>query len=592
MVKADSQANGSRGFAHSMGRVLASPWFPWIAVAIGLLLTCRAVGNGLDADDYYHRAVLNGSSRYGEKLPDPQGMFRFLPGDPEFSRELMDMGFLPWWSYPNIKAEFLQFIPTQTHILDYWLWPDSPELMHVHSLVWFALLVFLTAQFYRRMLGPTWMAGVAALLFAIEDGHGMPVGWIANRNILIAASFGVGCLMAHDVWRREGQVWAMPLAVVLWALCLCSKEAGIATSAYLFAYALWIDGSAFWQRFLTMLPYGIVLVVWRIVRDALGFGVTNVGYYYDPITDPGQFGMALVERFPVLLFGQWGMLSDLWLMFGELGSLFWWSVVAYICLLGLLLWPVVRRDRIARFFATGMLLAVIPICATTPSDRLLMFVGLGAFGLMVRFWYAVFAAVGLRPQFAIWRKGAVPVAIFLMLLHLVVAPVFLPIRIASFEAFQPFYVRVPFDESIKNQDLVVVNSPIPFFVGFCLFNYEHEGMPSPRAVRTLAPGMSPVTVKRIDERTLEITPDAGYIGILDALFRNEYHPLHLGEHVHIARMRATVLALTDDGRPQTVAFQFERPLEDASLRWLCFQEGKYIDWTPPRVGEQVILMSE
>ena len=106
-----------------------------------------------------------------------------------FKEGIMDIGILPWWTDPNIKAEFLQLILTQTHILDYWLWPERPELMHVHSLVWFAVLILLVAWFYRRHLGPTWMAGVAVLLFAIEDGHGMPVGWICNRNTLIAACF-------------------------------------------------------------------------------------------------------------------------------------------------------------------------------------------------------------------------------------------------------------------------------------------------------------------------------------------------------------------------------------------------------------------
>ena len=70
--------------------------------------------------------------------------------------------------------------------------------MHVHSLLWFVLLLFLVTKFYRRILGPTWLAGLAVLLFAVEDGHGSPVGWICNRNILIAASFGIGCLIAHD----------------------------------------------------------------------------------------------------------------------------------------------------------------------------------------------------------------------------------------------------------------------------------------------------------------------------------------------------------------------------------------------------------
>jgi hypothetical protein len=567
------------------------------AVAIALLLTFRSVYNGLFADDYYHRAVLGGSARFNEQLRGPQAMFRFFIGDPQHAQRWMDVGFLPWWTDPNIKAEFFQLIPTQTHILDYWLWPDRPELMHVHSLAWFALLVFLAATFYRRVLGPTWMAGIAALLFAIDDAHAVPAGWIANRNSLIAASFAVGCLIAHDAWRRQRRGWAFWAALALLALSLCSKEEGIATCAYLFAYALWLDESALWRRFLTLAPYGVVLVAWRVVRGMLGYGVIHMGLYYDPIVNPGQFAAALLKRFPVLLFGQWAMLSDLGVFLGKLGSPFWWITVGYVCLLGLLFWPLVRRDRIARFFATGMLLAVIPICATFPSDRLLTFVGLGAFGLLVQFWRLVFAADALRPKCFLWRVVAVPVAMLLVAFHVALAPLVLAVRatapLAPRSLENVLSLRMTFDKSIEEQDLIVVNPPVMGFVGMCLFTFEHDELPSPRAIRALAPGNLPMTVKRTDDRTLEVEPEAGYLELfVDQLFRDEQHPLHLGEQVRVSRMTATVLEVNQDGRPQRVAFRFEAPLEDPSVRWLRFQAGKFVPWKPPPLGEQVTLSPE
>ena len=575
-------------------RLFTSQWIAPLAVAISLLFTVCSIHNGLEFDDYYHRAVLSGSTRFGDQLRGPQAMFRFLPGDPEHAQASMDAGLLPWWTDPEIKAEFFQLIPTQTHILDYWLWPDEPRLMHVHSLLWFALLVFLAAGFYRRILGPTWMAGVATLLFAIEDGHAVPVAWICNRNILIAASFGFGCLICHDAWRRDNRHWAFPLAVLFWALCLCSKEAGIATCAYLFAYAVWIDESALGRRFLTLLPYGLVLVVWRVVRDSLGYGVAHLGYYVDPISDPGRFVMAMLERYPIFLFGQWGGLSEISAIFDKLtGSLFWWMAVGYVTVVGLLCWPVLRRDRISRFFATGMLLAVIPICATFPMDRLLMFVGLGAFGLLVRFWNTVLATDGQEPRPAMWRIFARPTACLFVLLHVIAAPVLLMVRAAAPfgppELVDTLYLDVHFDEAIETQDLVVVSSP-PISLGLChsLLNYEHDGAPVPRALRVLAPGIGSVTVKRTDAQTLEVEPQDGYLRFGDRLFRNEQHPFQTGETVTLDRMTATVLAIKD-ARPSSVAFRFATPLEDSSLRWLWYQAGEFVPWVPPAVGEQVSL---
>jgi hypothetical protein len=226
-----------------------------------------------------------------------------------------------------------------------------------------------------------------------------------------------------------------------------------------------------------------------------------------------------------------------------------------------------------------------------------MFVGLGAFGLLVRFWYAVFAADGPGPKIAVWRFAAVPMAWLLVLLHLVFAPLMLGARATAPTGPRWFterlYVRVPFDKTIEQQDLVVVNPPSAMHVSYSLFLYEHEQMPAPRAFRALTSGFARVTVRRRDDRTLEVEPKYGYLDFfLDRLLRNERNMLRLGEEVHVARMTAKVLSLTEDGRPATVAFRFEVPLEDASLRWLRFHRGDFVPWEPPAVGEEVVLRPE
>ena len=114
-------SNEPRGLVNSVGRLFASPWFSLVAAAIALLLTFSSVRNGLILDDYYHRAVLSG----GELLRGPQAMMRFATGDPEHTRGWMNVGAWPWWTDPNFKLDFMHVIPTQTHILDYWLWPDG-----------------------------------------------------------------------------------------------------------------------------------------------------------------------------------------------------------------------------------------------------------------------------------------------------------------------------------------------------------------------------------------------------------------------------------------------------------------------------------
>ena len=583
-----------------MKRGLASRWVCPAAVLLAILLASPALDNGLEADDIFHRAVMTGSSRIARFTGGPQDMFRFISGDPDEARESMDLGFLPWWTCPTVKAEFLQLLTVQTHVLDYHLWPDRPDLMHAHSLLWLGLLVLLAGIFYRRLLGHTWMAGMAVLLFAVDDAHGAPAGWICNRNVLLAASFGIGCLIAHDVWRRNRSRTAFWTALVLWACSLLSKEAGIATSAYLAAYALWLDDSTAWRRVATLVPYGLVLVVWRTARDLAGYGVRDLGFYVDPITDPGRFVSALVERYPVLLLGQWATPpADLSILFRRLlGSPLWWAAISVVAVLATLFWPLLRRDRLARFFATGMLLAVVPICATFPSDRLLTFVGVGAMGLLVRFWHFTFSAEAERPQTLLWRVPAVVVAVLLGLVHLMLAPLLLPARagnpVGPDWLNRGLYINLTFDESIEDQDLIVLNPPSAMHAAYYPIVCEHEGKPVPRAMRSLAPGIMPLTVRRPDRYTLVITPQGGFMSFfLDRLFRNEDHPFTPGDRVELRGLAIEIDSVTSDGRPAVAAFRFDRPLEDPSYRWIFWRQGTFQEtFQPgvlPNVGEEVVI---
>jgi hypothetical protein len=251
----------------------------------------------------------------------------------------------------------------------------------------------------------------------------------------------------------------------------------------------------------------------------------------------------------------------------------------------------------ARFFATGMLLAAVPICATFPSDRLLMFVGIGAMGLLVRFWHFTLGTDADRPSSILWRGPAAILAVMLGLIHLGLAPVLLSARAANpvgpawFN--QSLYIDLKFDKRVERQDLIVLNPPSAMHANYYALLCEHDGDPVPRSLRTLAPGFSSMTIRRSDEYTLEIAPRAGYMTFfLDRLFRNEDYPMHVGQRVVLSRLTVEVLSMTDDGRPETVAFRFDKPLEDPSLRWIRWQQGRFRPYVPPSVGDETEIHSD
>jgi hypothetical protein len=83
-----------------------------------------------------------------------------------------------------------------------------------------------------------------------------------------------------------------------------------------------------------------------------------------------------------------------------------------------------------------------------------------------------------------------------------------------------------------------------------------------------------------------MTPEGGFLTLfLDRLFRNEHCALKAGETVSLRGMKASVKSLTEDGRPAVVKFEFDRALEDSSLCWISWQDGKFVPYTPPAVGE-------
>ena len=57
----------------------------------------------------------------------------------------------------------------------------------------------------------------------------------------------------------------------------------------------------------------------------------------------------------------------------------------------------------------------------------------------------------------------------------------------------------------------------------------------------------------------------------------------------MAGMTVTVTESTPDGRPAEALFRFDVPLEDPSLVWLRWTHDGYSPWTPPAVGESVVL---
>lgn len=572
-----------------------------VAMVLGVGLTLGSLWAGFHVDDYFHRAALLGPQRVPALDPSlfpgdsPLDMFRFLDGDPEHVRHFIDLG-MPWWTYPRICASFMRPLAALTHKLDYWAWPDSAVLMHAHSVAWFALLILVVGLVHRRFLGLTAAAGLATLLYAIDDARAVPVGWLANRNALPAAVFGMAALLAHDRWRRQGRIMSGVLAYALTAISLLSAEAGVGTFALIGAHLLCLDPAPLRRRAVIGMGYLALLAAWRITWRVWGFGVTGMGIYVDPIGEPLLYLQKLAVRIPLLLMGQWSpAMADLGVLVDpDHVFLLALAAVAVCVWVALFLRPLLQRDPVARFFACVMLLALPPVAATAASNRSLLFSGVGAMGL-------------LGQVFADWLRRRQPIApgrsagafrwlaiAPLLLIHLVLAPPSLafmsanPVGAAALRS--QVLPELPTDDSLKNTTIVVINGPSPFHVTYIPIMRALDGLPGPRRLRILGPAREAVEVRRSDERTLILRPDRGFLRqMFDQLYRGENHRMQRGETIRLSGLVIEVTDLTPDGRPAEIACRFEDSLDDPMYQFIAWRDYRYRPWRVPRIGQAVTL---
>lgn len=588
-IEGRAPASGASRLARLVPLLSASA-VTWGCVVLGLVLLGPSLTTGLVADDYLHALMLRDDPGLRGLAPATFDLFRFADGRPETARALIDEGVFPWWVDPDARLAFFRPLSSLSHFLDHRLWPSQPALMHLHSLAWYGALIAVVGAVYRRLGASRRGASLALLLFAIDDAHAPLVGWVANRNAVIALCFALPALIVHDRQRRAGfrhGFWVGPL---LLGLGLCGGEVALGVLAYLVGYAVCLDRGAWYARFGSLMPYVLVVTAWRLCCLQLGYGASGSGLYVDPLADPVGFARAASERFPVLVLGLFlGPFADLWELYPLLSP---WLRVAVVVLglatlgaLGLALKPLSRRDPRLALWVTGTMLCLLPMCATFPHDRLLLGPGLGGMAVV-----AALLEAG-------WRRRGRPAAALgasaLAAVHLVAAPVLAPWRAADVGRFSALLretdATLP-GEELRGKTLVLLNPPLDPFAAYLPPYRQFSHAPRPRQQLWLATGARDLFVARLDAHTLVLQPEGGFLSSsMQRLLRAPAAPFELGQRVQLDGAHVVVTAVTGDGRPLEVAVRFERQLGDPSLVWMRWQRRGYAPFHLPPVGRGVLL---
>ena len=598
---------------------------PVFLAVMAIVVMLPALGHGWFLDDMLFRASFLSSSGMNEETPRNSGLIRSTSRlsdaisdvyaffkDDEGIKQLMDYGAIPWWTDPECRISFWRPVTSFSIWLDYQLFPNSAPLQHLHSILWFGGAIFVLAVLYRRLGGPVWMAGLAGLLYVLDETNYFPVAFVANRNAVIALFFGLLAVLMHDKWRREGRIGGAVFACVFLALSLLSAEAGIATAAYLGAYALVFEQGKWSRRVRSLIPALAVVILWRMVHGALGYSTHASGVYIDPGAEPMRFAAAALERGPIMLFAQlFGSAADAYYIFSDPAR-----VKVYVVVVGVLLVllatlrPLLRRDRVARFWFWGMVFAVVPVCATMASNRNLLFVGVGGMGLVAQFVGGVLSKEGRPTGPRLWRMPVWTFCGVFLFVHVVCSAggrVDAPWMYSKWTAITELTFDLDLPDEASKCDVVVVNSPAPLFLIGLPAKTALEGHGIPRSLRVLAPAFSPLKVSRTADKVLEVRAMTGsllfwerpahvwlhfilFLQEFNTIFRDPRNGFEVGEKVGLDRLAIEVKAVDADGQPVAVEFTFDVSPDDPSMRWFVWEyrlEKPFSPFAVPAVGESV-----
>ncbi|MCC6214918.1 MAG: hypothetical protein IT376_08625 [Polyangiaceae bacterium] len=572
-------------------RVGGSPHVRWIAIAAGLLLTAPSLFAGLASEDHVLRAIARGPAMVPPWHVNLWGLDSLiLPADrPAYVLALKSFGAIPWIADERFIVALWRPLASWTHHLDWRFAGAPPWVAHLHSLAWYAGAIAAAASAHRRFASTAVVAGVATLLFAVDDAHGHAVGWIANRSALLATTFGLLALASQDRLVRDGaRRWSARLAPSVWLLlALLSSEYGVGALGFLVAHAWVLDPAPRWRRVLGALPWLATTALWAAAYRALGHGSEGSGVYVDPLVAPLAFAASASTRWVALAAGLFAAPpSDVWNAYPP-DSIPWLLApgVLIVALVIGLLRPSVATPT-TRFWALGTALALVPACAAFPQDRLLVLPSAGSAALLAEL-------LGAAPVDAARRVGAW----LLFAVHAVVAPAALPWRSLTMHRYERdlaaaresalALVRTPRDH------LLLVNAPDWYFGSHVLLSRDPEGDPTPPRTLVLAGTLRRTEVTRVDVNSVVVRPEGGFfLETFNRIYRALSAPVAAGQSIYVPGLQITFLETSPEGQPLAVRFRADRRLEAPTLRWARWEGGRYVEVQPPAVGETLVVGGE
>jgi hypothetical protein len=547
---------------------ISSKRLPRAALIAAFVFALPSLGGGLAMDDLWHRAKITHSLTWSSaSSTGMMSLFDFVNGSAEEHRQFVEAGFLPWWVTNELRVSFFRPVSCLTHALDYALWPRTPALMHAQSILWYVALVALVTIAYRRWLPPL-AANVATLFYAIDSQHGLPVGWIANRNAIVAAVFAVAALLLWDSRR----IWLSALAL---ALALGSGESAVGILPFFFAHWLFLDR----RPLKNAVPIIVVVSVWAVVYKIGNYGAHHSGVYTEPLRAPVDFLENVAAHVPLLLAAELGAPQPDAFPFLGFGA----KVALIVVALAVIAWTIsilIKRDsKTVRFLAIGAVLSAMPSAATFPSGRLLLLPGIGLVGLV--------ALICVEP---IGRSARAFRGLMILQHVLLALPVFLVNEFAVVlidRTIRHLSLGIPADGSAADKRLVLVNAPDTSFGYYMVVHPLEDGGNPPRKLLVAAGNLRPLHFTRTQPDAFRVREDGGFFADgTELLFCDRHVPFKVGDEVSQGDTRIVITHVLPDGVPDEAEFVFLRPLDEGYV-FRQWRGNAIVPFELPPIGSSI-----
>ncbi len=494
----------------------------FLAMSAAVLLSLPSLEIGFFLDDYHQIALI-------------EGLYDFERPALNLYSSFLDFPDVPWWTSESTRTGFWRPLSSALLRLDHALFGRNPLPWHLHSLLWLAALIGVVGLCFRGL--PARLAGLALLLFALDESHSMPAGVLCNRHSLVTATVAFAGLWAYLRYREDGWSTGRWLAPLIFAVALAFGETTVPVMAYPLAYELCCRREAWSERLRAIAPIAALAVAYVVAYGYLELGPRDLEVYLNPLQDPKGFVVGMGRHLPPLLSGGLAAFpASLWLMGPEAQLAL--EIVGCLVLVWLLVWCWWHRARLfgpraddpkgendlLPMWLVGALGALPAVAPAFPSDRQLLVPAVG-FSVIIATWILDTQKLLRRAERPAIKAVAGVALCLLLLLHLGLAPLFriqmqrgtaelgrttssivetletMAVEAGELDPNSPSSNRVDGGEPISR--FLVVHSPDFFTTIYPSIMWEHRHGPGTVSWNVIS--STPVTqeLTRTGDRTLE-----------------------------------------------------------------------------------------